>query len=519
MPSPDRDASVSSASSGASAFHEDQDVAEPHGQPPANTTPEAWNLKSGWAQRVFCNRQFLRLWLAQVMSAAGDWIGLLAITAFAARLGSTNAVALVLGARVAPGFFLASVGGVLVDRWDRKKVMVVCDLGRAITLAILPFVNSVWGLVIASLVLEVFTLMWSPAKEASVPNLVPDSYLTNANGLSMAAAYGTFPVGGALFAFLAKVSIWLSAIPILHSLKLNQTATGFYFDVLTFCFSAFMISRLDLPHLTRRQKPGVEGESSKRIDWTEAYHEVKEGWSFILASPLVRAVILGLGTGLIGGGMLVPLGPIFSDKVVHAGTAGFGVLTTGLGFGVAVGVGLVALVQNRLPKTRVFELSMVVAGASLIAAASMSSLTLAVVLVGVLGMCAGGVYVLGYTILQESVSNELRGRIFAALYTLVRMCVLLAFLLGPLLASLLDVLSRRFLSRKLGIGSFSIAVPGVRLALWLAGLIILVAWVVVWRSLRRMPPEELMNADALVDLVSDDPVSEPADAEPADEAR
>jgi dTMP kinase len=406
---------------------------------------------------------------------------------------------------------------VLVDRWDRKKVMVVCDLGRAATLAILPFVNTVWGLVVASLVLEVFTLMWSPAKEASVPNLVPDSYLANANSLSMAAAYGTFPVGGALFAFLAKVAIWLSAFPILHSLKLNQTATGFYFDVLTFCFSAYMISRLDLPHLTRREK--VEGEPSKRIDWTEAYHDVKEGWSFILASPLVRAVILGLGTGLIGGGMIVPLGPTFSAEVVNAGTAGFGLLTTGLGFGVAAGVGMVTLVQKRLPKARVFELSMVVAGVALIGAASMSSLTLAVILVGVLGVCAASVYVLGYTILQESVSNELRGRIFAALYTLVRMCVLLALLLGPLLAILFDWISRRYLDHKLGVGSLSIALPGARMALWFAGLIILVAWFMVWRSLRRMPTGELAGAAAgeLVGIEDVDPDRE-SSGEPASES-
>jgi dTMP kinase len=470
---------------------------EPAEDPAIGTaTPQAWELKSGWAQRVFCNRQFLRLWLAQVMSATGDWVGLLAITAFAARLGSTNAVAVVLAARVAPGFFLGSVGGVLIDRWDRKKVMVVCDLGRAVTLAILPFVNTVWGLVVASLVLEVFTLMWSPAKEASVPNLVPDSYLTNANSLSMAAAYGSFPVAGALFAFLAKVAIWLSSFPVLHSLSLNQTATGFYFDVLTFCFSAYMISRLDLPHLTRREK---RAEGERRIDWAQAYHDVREGWTFILDSPLTRAVILGLGTGLIGGAMVVPLGPFFSKQVVNAGDAGFGVLATGLGVGMPIGVGTVAMLQKRLPKPRVFAFSVAVAGVALIAAASMSSLIVATVLIGVLGACAGSVYLLGYTMLQESVSNQLRGRVFAALYTIVRMCVLLAFATGPLLVKGFDALSRDVLHGKLGIGSFSMRVPGVRMALWFAGLIVLAAWVVVWHSLRVVPAEDLAGAQGTDD--------------------
>ena len=62
----------------------------------------------------------------------------------------------------------------------------------------LPFVDSVLGLIVASLILEVFTLLWSPAKEASVPNLVPKSYLTTANSLSLVAAYGTFPLGAGL---------------------------------------------------------------------------------------------------------------------------------------------------------------------------------------------------------------------------------------------------------------------------------------------------------------------------------
>ena len=60
--------------------------------------------------------------------------------------------------------------------------------------------HRLWGLVLASLVLEVFTLLWSPAKDATVPNLVPPDHLTTANSLSLAAAYGTFPFAALLFA-------------------------------------------------------------------------------------------------------------------------------------------------------------------------------------------------------------------------------------------------------------------------------------------------------------------------------
>ena len=91
--------------------------------------------------------------------------------------------------------------------------------------------------------------------------------------------------------------------------------------------------------------------------------------------------------------------------------------------------------------------------------------------VAVLGVCAGSVYVLGFTILHETVDDELRGRIFSALYTLVRLCLLLSFAVGPLLAEPLgravDQLVRR--RRRRSAASTS-RCPGVRLTLWLAGV-------------------------------------------------
>src|SRR5262249_9787188 len=149
-----------------------------------------------------------------------------------------EAVALVMGARMIPGLFLASVGGVLVDRLDRKKVMVSCDIGRGLVLATLPFVHSLPQLFLASLLMEMLTLLWSPAKEASVPNLVRAEQLTTANSLSLVAAYGTFPIGAALFAFLAKVAQWLGSYSALHTLRVSQETVAIYVDVLTFFCSA-----------------------------------------------------------------------------------------------------------------------------------------------------------------------------------------------------------------------------------------------------------------------------------------
>ncbi|MDH3705420.1 MAG: MFS transporter, partial [Acidimicrobiia bacterium] len=117
--------------------------------PSGHDDPERVSPSSGWQTRLFGSSEFFRLWLAQVVSATGDWLGLLAITALATQIGGGNAgtsVSLVLAARLIPGFFLATFAGVLVDRLNRKHVMIFCDLGRAAVMVSLPFVESVFGL-------------------------------------------------------------------------------------------------------------------------------------------------------------------------------------------------------------------------------------------------------------------------------------------------------------------------------------------------------------------------------------
>jgi MFS family permease len=157
------------------------------------------------------------------------------------------------------------------------------------------------------------------------------------------------------------------------------------------------------------------------------------------------------------------------------------VLVFALGIGVAGGVCVVSLLQDRLPKPQVFTVAAFTAGGALLAGASMSSLAAAAVCVFVMGLSGGAVYVLGFTLLHERVEDEIRGRVFAALYTLVRLCVLLAFALGPLLAELLGDLSTSLVDGEVG----PVAVPGVRLTLWLAGLIIIGAGVLISTSLAQ----------------------------------
>jgi hypothetical protein len=101
-----------------------------------------------------------------------------------------------------------------------------------------------------------------------------------------------------------------------------------------------------------------------------------------------------------------------------------------------------------------------------------------------MGVCTGSVYVLGFTILHETVEDDLRGRTFSALYTLVRFCLLMSFALAPLLAGALNRFSQNAFEGSVEILGVTVSLPGVRLALWLAGSIIVAAGVLAMHSLR-----------------------------------
>ena len=442
-------------------------------------------------ETVFGTAQFFWLWIAQVVSATGDWLGLLATITLAARLGEGaegTAISLVLASRVLPGFFLATAAGVLVDRLDRKQVMVTCDLGRAAVLVTLPFVDSLVGLVIASFVLELLTMMWQPAKEAIVPNIVPAERLTSANAFNVAAAYGMFPVAAGIAALLSKVAEALADEGWVATLRLNEEGLAFYVDAFTFLVTALIVWRLAIPARTKQQRLRAERRS---WDLGGAFRELREGWHQIAANPIVRSVNVGLAVGIMGGGMLVPLGAIFVDEVIVGREADFNLVLFALGMGMACGVLLAALLQNRINRTRVFAGALAGAGLALLMAASTDLLSVLTPMVAMMGFLAGPVYVIGFTLLHENVADEMRGRIFAALFVLVRLCLLVALAVSPTVADLLDRLSQSWWEGDLSVFGGQIQVPGVRLTMWLAGVIIVMAGALASWSLQTQnrPPD------------------------------
>jgi dTMP kinase len=419
--------------------------------------------------RVFGTRSYFRLWVAQVISSTGDWIGLIAILTIAARVSDNSgaAVSLVMLARVVPGFFLGTVGGVIIDRFDRRQVMVFADVGRAAMLLLLPFVDTLLALVLISFVLEIFTLLWGPAKDASVPHLVSTDQLASANTLSLVASYGTFPFASVIFSLLAALAAWLGSFNSLHTLQVDQEALALVFDAFTFVASAIIVWRLPIPRGRSTQEP---------IKFSETVREIKEGLAYIAHEPRVRGVIVGLGVGLIGGGAMIPLGPVFAKAGLGGDAATFGVLMSALGFGAAIGVVVLLVFQKRLPRESVFDFAVIGTGVFLMIAATLSSLFPAALAVGLVGACAGTSYVTGFTVLQETVQDEIRGRIFATLYTVIRMCLLVALVISPLWADFWDWIVNDVMNVGIvSLGGVDYSFPGVRIALWGGGLITLAA--------------------------------------------
>jgi MFS family permease len=200
-------------------------------------------------------------------------------------------------------------------------------------------------------------------------------------------------------------------------------------------------------------------------------------------------VNVGLAAGLLGGAMLVPLGPTFA-KLILGDVNKFPLYITAIGAGVAVGVGLLTFLQRKVPKTKVFCGALFFAGGSILFGVSMSTFWLSAIGVFGLGLGAGAVYVLGYTLLQENTADDMRGRTFNTFLTLVRLAVLGAMVLGPTVSALLDPLMKRWVGGRTRFGTPGVrwfgvdyGLPGVRITLWLGGLVILVAATLASRSI------------------------------------
>ena len=425
--------------------------------------------------RVFGTKAFFRLWLSQVFSSTGDWVGLTATLAFAGKLSGGNEYALsgVLVSKLLPGLVFGSLALVLLDRFDKKLLMVGSDLARVVLYASLPFVNNLAMLFMISFLAEIFTLVWGAAKDASIPQLVEGEALQSANSLGLAASYGTFPLAGLVYSGLAA----LAGTSLFENITTNKDYLAIWFNALTYLVSAIVIFRLPLHN---HRNP----DEQHKLDWTQTYREAREGLHFIRTHRLVRSVFIGLGGGMIGGGAMIPLGQLYATDVLGNSNL-FGVLQTSLGVGATIGVVSLLILQKWLPREPIFALSLIGTGSAIIAAACWSLPTVVMVFIALTGAAAGTAYVTGFTLLQENTEEELRGRTFAAVYTVVRLCLFSALALGPVVAGLARKIVRAFTPNEVAhIFGVDYQLAGSRIALWIFGSITLMSGIASHGAIR-----------------------------------
>ena len=145
-------------------------------------------------------KPFRRLWIALSLSSLGDWLSIIALTALAPSLRKGNAAVAVGGvwlATLLPALLLGPLAGAIADRFDRRTTMIVGDVIRGLLFLSIPLFPNLTWIYAAKFLAGCATLFWTPATNASVPNLVPRDKLERANQLSLLTTYGTAPIAPA----------------------------------------------------------------------------------------------------------------------------------------------------------------------------------------------------------------------------------------------------------------------------------------------------------------------------------
>jgi dTMP kinase len=356
---------------------------------------------------------FARLWWASFASSVGDWVTIFATLAIADNLAGGAGTLVAIVSRVLPGLLFGAVAGVVADRVDRRKLLLFSDVGRAVIVPLLALAQNIPTLVLVNLALEFLSLLGQSPRAAVIPRLVPRQSIVAANSFLMGAAYGTIPVGAAFNLVLS--SLPAVALGGLIPAGNEDVALAFILDSLTFLLSALLVSTLPMMAMP------VQRRGNGRIDWRGSAADLGEGARFLWSTRDVRRVIIGMATALFGGGTVVILGIPFVTDVLAAGIQGFFAVVAALGFGAAAGIAAVSFYSDRLPRRDVvFSLTVVVAGVGLAAASAAGTVAGAAAWMVVFGLGAGAAYVMGFSHLHEVVSDELRGRVFAAMFALMR---------------------------------------------------------------------------------------------------
>ncbi len=371
--------------------------------------------------RVLRNGNFTRLWLGQMVSFVGDYFYFLAIPIAVNRLtGSTLAVGLSMIFEAAPMLLLGPLAGVFVDRWDRKRTMIVADVLRGLLVLLCLLVRTadmVWLLYVVGFLMSCVSRFFFPARGAVMPLIVRDKDdLLAANTLMQTTEMAALLAGPAL----AGLTIGLWGEPV-----------AFVADSISFFVSAAVISTMYLAS----RPAGEPARGGVGAVWSE----LREGVAYLFANRTLVAVLLCLVVVQLGVGAINVIWVPYLQRTFGVGPEGLGVVDAVQGAGMVVGGLALGLVAARLRKAAIVGGGLVIIGLAIAAMGLVPAFGYLLALSFCLGLVLTPAQSSLITLLQLAVPNRRLGRVNSAMNALVTVAGLLSMTTAASLGDLIGL--------------------------------------------------------------------------------
>jgi DHA3 family macrolide efflux protein-like MFS transporter len=339
------------------------------------------------------NRNFISLWLATWISAAGDTFNFLALAIriddlFPDPGASARSLGLVMMASVVPVLLVGMFAGTMVDRWDRKKVMIGSDLLRAVLVPGYLLVATPQQLPIALVVAflsAAVSAFFYPARTALLPSLVEEEHLMSANGW-MQMGQTVARLSGPILAGLVVAAF--------------GTSIAFVVDSFSFLISAGLL--LMIAGVPTVAKAGTTAKS--------AWQDFLEGARYALNSSLLRAITLGISVALLGLGAVNVLFVPFLRNMFHVEPAALGVVETAQGVGMLLGGLAIGALGRKLSSIRIAFVSTVMLGLGICVFGMAPTYTFILVIMPVIGLTLPPLNASLNTLMQTNVPSQMLGR-------------------------------------------------------------------------------------------------------------
>jgi len=391
----------------------------PDGAAPTDGPEPAVSGPAPSAFSVFRHRDFRFLWSAQLVSTIGTALTDLAagILVFRAT-GSALSVGLMFMATSIPTLLVGLIAGVFVDRYDRRRIMVVSDLLRAAIVVSIPFLLSIniVLLYVAVALVSTISQFFNPANDAVLPEVASDEELAAANSWMMISSFGSTSIGFALSGLLATAF---------------DIDWAFYLDALTFLFSAACLV------FVRVGRIDAEGDTSVGV----VIANLKEGIGTLVGTPVLRSLFLAGAPVFLAFGLWNVLLLPFAIRALGATEFEYGLQEGLTSVGFVVGSLMMARYADRLREGTWMVLALLGMGVAGVFYGFSTSIVIAIALVTVSGFLNAPSSIARRVLLQRATPRELRGRVFSA-FAVLRDVM---FLVGITLAGLADAIDVRLL--------------------------------------------------------------------------